>query len=157
MSATNGNEKNPVEIIFQDSTNKMQTDSCTVAAYSLSSDMLFEFNKSVLANNGALLSVKFNNLNKSEIQKIEITGHTDYIGNTEYNKNLSLERAEAVKTFFVGQGIEEEKITTHGEGSDKPIMGKQHCDKETRQENIDCLQPDRRVDIKITTQASTPR
>ncbi len=53
---------------------------------------------------------------------VEIGGHTDNTGDAEYNKELSLRRAEAVKEYIVlRQGIEPERIKTKGYGADKPV------------------------------------
>ncbi|MEJ2097712.1 MAG: OmpA family protein, partial [Deltaproteobacteria bacterium] len=53
--------------------------------------------------------------------KIVIRGHTDSIGNYEYNKRLSDFRANMVKIYFVGQGVDPDLITTMGMGPDDPI------------------------------------
>ena len=52
--------------------------------------------------------------------KMEIGGHTDDRGSAETNTKLSLERAQAVKDYFVGKGITEERLTATGFGSSKP-------------------------------------
>ena len=53
--------------------------------------------------------------------RISITGHTDNIGDREKNLALSKARAEAVKAYLVQQGIDAERIETHGAGPDEPI------------------------------------
>jgi len=53
--------------------------------------------------------------------KIEIQGYTDYVGSLSYNRDLSLERAEKVKTYFVAQGIAENRISTFGYGKRNPV------------------------------------
>jgi OOP family OmpA-OmpF porin len=53
--------------------------------------------------------------------RVEISGHTDSSGKPERNLELSAQRAEAVKTYFVGKGIAAERITTRGAGSAEPI------------------------------------
>ena len=50
----------------------------------------------------------------------KITGHTDRVGNAELNKRLSLERAEAVKSYLQNKGVNENQITCFGYGSAKP-------------------------------------
>ena len=52
---------------------------------------------------------------------ITIVGHTDSRGSQEGNEVLSLERAEAIKAFFVDSGIEPERLTTEGAGASEPI------------------------------------
>jgi NitT/TauT family transport system substrate-binding protein len=57
---------------------------------------------------------------------IEIAGNTDPNPNSdpldEYNKKLSLQRAEAVKNYFVMNGIPADRIVVVGNGSSNPIV-----------------------------------
>lgn len=52
---------------------------------------------------------------------IEIVGHTDNIGKTDYNKYLSRRRAKSVVTFLLENGISPGRLRYHGEGEAKPI------------------------------------
>ncbi len=52
---------------------------------------------------------------------IIIKGYTDTIGNYDYNKWLSLFRANIVKSFLAGKGINPTKIKTIGMGPENPI------------------------------------
>ncbi|HVZ41003.1 MAG TPA: OmpA family protein [Candidatus Kapabacteria bacterium] len=53
---------------------------------------------------------------------LQINGHTDNIGSSDFNMQLSLRRAEAVKHYLVETGtIVPERITTQGFGFSKPI------------------------------------
>lgn len=53
--------------------------------------------------------------------KLEVSGHTDAAGAREANVKLSAERAEAVKTYLTGKGVEGARITTRGAGPDEPV------------------------------------
>lgn len=53
--------------------------------------------------------------------KIEIAGHTDWVGSDEYNQKLSEARADAVKEYFLTQGVPTERITSKGYGETQPI------------------------------------
>jgi OmpA-OmpF porin, OOP family len=53
--------------------------------------------------------------------KIEIAGHSDSAGGEQYNKQLALNRAEAVKEYIVNKGISAENIHAVGYGYDYPI------------------------------------
>jgi general secretion pathway protein A len=50
-----------------------------------------------------------------------IEGHTDSVGDPNYNKLISENRAAAVKNFLVGQGIAPTRLSTAGFGSEKPL------------------------------------
>ncbi len=55
--------------------------------------------------------------------KITITGHTDYGYNTAaFNLELSRQRAENVKNWLVGKGIDASRIATNGAGDTKPLV-----------------------------------
>jgi outer membrane protein OmpA-like peptidoglycan-associated protein len=53
--------------------------------------------------------------------RIEIGGHTDNVGNKEFNKNLSTNRAKAVYTYLINKGIEENRLSYKGYDFSKPI------------------------------------
>lgn len=55
--------------------------------------------------------------------KVEIQGHTDNVGSTEFNKKLSLQRSETVKRFLIAKGVEASRLTTSGLGESQPISG----------------------------------
>lgn len=54
-------------------------------------------------------------------KSINIVGHTDKDGDTQYNYNLGLERAEQIKKYLVNKGLEPGKITTDSKGETQPI------------------------------------
>jgi general secretion pathway protein A len=53
--------------------------------------------------------------------QIIIRGYTDSTGPVDYNKRLSKFRADIVKSYFVGQGIDPERISALGLGPENPI------------------------------------
>lgn len=63
--------------------------------------------------------VRFLNSNPSVV--IEIGGHTDDVGNKDYNLQLSLRRANAVKEFLVSKGINPTRLLQKGYGDTRPI------------------------------------
>ena len=52
---------------------------------------------------------------------VQLEGHTDSIGDPESNKQLSVDRANAVKDMLVQGGIDAGRITTEGIGEERPI------------------------------------
>lgn len=54
-------------------------------------------------------------------QSVTATGHTDDVGPPPYNERLARRRAEAVKAFLVGKGLDAAMIETAGRGPSEPI------------------------------------
>lgn len=68
--------------------------------------LLFDSDKFELTDKAQINLYQFTLRNPfHEQDSIFITGHTDFTGNLEYNKELSLKRAEAVKSFLLSKGI----------------------------------------------------
>ena len=53
--------------------------------------------------------------------KVEIGGHTDAQGSDAANQRLSQRRADSVRQYLVGKGIEGERLTAVGYGEAQPI------------------------------------
>jgi len=53
--------------------------------------------------------------------RIEVSGHTDDVGQHDDNVELSRKRAESVKAWFVSNGVDGKRIETRGAGPDQPI------------------------------------
>ncbi len=60
-------------------------------------------------------------LNQIPTLKIEISGHTDNVGSSAFNKKLSERRAKAVVDYLVSKGISADRLTYVGYGEDQPI------------------------------------
>ena len=52
---------------------------------------------------------------------IEVSGHTDDTGSPHYGRNLSKQRADAVKRYLVEHGIDEKRIDSRGAYGYEPI------------------------------------
>jgi OOP family OmpA-OmpF porin len=55
--------------------------------------------------------------------RIEIGGHTDSQGSAEFNRRLSLARAEAVRSGLAERGVAAGRLTAEGYGESRPIAG----------------------------------
>ncbi len=60
-------------------------------------------------------------LKKNPKMKIEISGHTDNVGDAKYNQVLSENRAKAVYNYLINHGITAERLTYKGYGKTVPI------------------------------------
>jgi peptidoglycan-associated lipoprotein len=67
--------------------------------------------------------------------KVNIEGHCDERGSTEYNLALGDRRAAAVKQFLVSQGISADRMSTVSFGKEKPFC---------MESNEECWQQNRR-------------
>ena len=117
----------------------------------LAADALFDFDKAVLRPEGkAKLDDVVGKLKDMKLEVIIAVGHTDRIGSDKYNQKLSEKRAEAVKAHLVGKGVEANRVYTEGKGEKQPVTGDKcgKSEKKTKQ-LIECLQPDRRVEIEV--------
>lgn len=111
---------------------------------------LFEFNKSNLTQTATdkldrEVVVRFGEF--EVIQFINVNGHADRLGSAQYNQKLSERRAEAVKAYLVKQGADASKIETYGFG--KTLQVKSCPDQKERKALIECLQPNRRVEVEV--------
>jgi outer membrane protein OmpA-like peptidoglycan-associated protein len=53
--------------------------------------------------------------------KIKVEGHTDSVGGDDYNMKLSDNRANAVRTYLVGQGVDPSIVASEGFGKSRPV------------------------------------
>ena len=68
---------------------------------------------------------------------IEIGGHTDSRGPAQANQDLSERRAEAVKSYLVGNGLAAEQITVVGFGESKPLVSNSTARNRARNRRIE--------------------
>jgi outer membrane protein OmpA-like peptidoglycan-associated protein len=82
---------------------------------------LFEFDKADLKpDNRELLSRIAGVLLASHGYRIQVYGHTDDVGDDQYNQRLSERRAQAVRDYLVKAGVPEEIIESKGFGKASP-------------------------------------
>jgi outer membrane protein OmpA-like peptidoglycan-associated protein len=100
----------------------------------------FEYDKADLKTASFAELDKLIAILKKEKFKIQISGHTDNIGNKSYNLGLSSRRANSVGNYLISKGIAKDRISTEGFGSTLPISD--NNTPEGRQRN-------RRVEFKL--------
>ncbi len=120
---------------------------------SLSADALFGSDKSTVRPEGKVeLDTFSTQLGGATYESISVEGHADRMGSTAYNQTLSNARATAVKDYLVVNGkIDPAKISATGMSEGSPVTALADCsDRLPRAKLIECLQPDRRVEIEVT-------
>jgi OmpA-OmpF porin, OOP family len=86
-------------------------------------------------------------LKKNQNRNLLVEGHTDSVGNDEYNQGLSEQRATSVKSALVKRGIASERIVTIGYGKKYPLAS--NADAAGKQQN-------RRVEAIILNEGVMP-
>jgi len=116
----------------------------------LDADARFAFGKTALhpASRAALdeFAVRLESITPGTIR---LVGHADRLGSEAENQVLSEERADAVKTYLVGKGIEAHRLSTEGRGDTQPMTKAGTCGGGRSAKLIACLQPDRRVAVEV--------
>lgn len=121
--------------------------------FNLSSDVLFAFGKTELKPEGAeALTALYQQI--VEVQPKDgmatVVGYSDRIGSDANNLRLSEARAQTVADFLIDKGLPADKVTIQGNSESNPITGSQCNDIKARTALIDCLAPDRRVEVRVT-------
>jgi outer membrane protein OmpA-like peptidoglycan-associated protein len=81
----------------------------------------FDFAKATIRRDAAtLLNEIAVTLKNNPLWTLEITGHTDSIGEPGFNLKLSRARADAVKAALVKRGIASDRLQTDGVGQNEP-------------------------------------
>lgn len=82
----------------------------------------FDFDRSTLRPEAyAILDQAADTLKQWGDGKVEVAGHTDFIGTEAYNMGLSLRRAEAVANYLITKGIARERLSVKGYGESRPV------------------------------------
>ena len=117
----------------------------------MASGTLFAFDKSDLKPEGkaALDTEVVEKMKANPIYTtVRIEGHTDYLGSDEYNQALSERRANTVRNYLLAQGVEPDRLVAVGMGEDIPLVECKGI--KSRKALIECLAPNRRVEILAT-------
>ena len=107
------------------------------------SDVLFASNEAVLEPGAARNIQKIDEFMKSYPEReAVIEGHTDSVGDEDYNLGLSRDRAFAVRQALVGEGIPAYRISTQGFGEAIPVASNQSRDGRQQNRRVEVIFPD---------------
>ncbi|HEY3130439.1 MAG TPA: OmpA family protein [Acidobacteriota bacterium] len=114
----------------------------------LPSDVLFDFDKADLRPQAIPALEKVATILRSyPTAACSIDGHTDGVGNKQYNQKLSERRANSVKGWLLGHNISN-SMTVRGWGAEKPVAPNNNRD---GSDNPEGRQKNRRVEIIVKT------
>jgi OmpA-OmpF porin, OOP family len=104
-------------------------------------DVLFETGQATLLPGAALkLDPLVEYMRSHPNSSLVIEGHTDSIGSSGYNQQLSQARADAVRNYLATKGIPMERMLARGMGEDFPV---------TSNESAAGRQQNRRVEVFV--------
>lgn len=85
--------------------------------------LLFDFDKAQIKSSYQQeMTHLAQQLDKYDLHKLKIVGHTDNIGDTDYNQQLSTQRAQSVATFFTYHGFNPNDLVVLGRGASQPLL-----------------------------------
>ena len=89
----------------------------------IKSTIYFEFNKArILAKSYHILDEVVDIMLKNpQVKKVRVEGHTDNVGDADYNRRLSQSRAQAVISYIAEHGVDPSRLDAVGYGEDKPL------------------------------------
>lgn len=121
----------------------------------LSSDVLFDFDKAVLkpegkAVVGALARDWRSRGGERQLNRILLIGHTDSAGSDQYNQGLSERRARAVEAELVSMGVDPALIAASGRGESEPIASNETAEGRAKNRRVEI-----RVEGTVTEQRSS--
>ncbi|MDB5910338.1 MAG: flagellar motor protein MotB [Massilia sp.] len=115
----------------------------------LSATELFDFNSATLKMPQPKLDdIAAALIADPTITDVQITGYADRLGSAKYNLKLSQRRANAVRDYLIAKGVDASRLKAVGKGKANPVV---QCHQKKRAELIECLAPNRRVEVEQIT------
>ena len=76
-------------------------------------------------------------------KEIVVEGHTDSRGSESYNRDLSQRRAQAVASYLVGQGLDQERVQAVGRGESEPLATNDNATGRANNRRVEIIVRDR--------------
>ena len=123
----------------------------TLESVTLNVETLFEFDKATLRPEARekLDQIAERLGNYPVVTDVQVLGYTDRIGTEKYNQDLSQRRAKAVADYLSSRAqAGQSNMQVEGKGESNPVVT---CENQgSRDKLIQCLQPNRRVEVNIS-------
>jgi outer membrane protein OmpA-like peptidoglycan-associated protein len=106
--------------------------------------VFFDTGKSdILPTSETVLNRVFKTLKDNPQVNVEISGHTDNVGNKKKNQKLSEERANSVRTWLINKGISESRMTAKGYGDAQPKVANDTPENKAKNRRIEMTRTDK--------------
>jgi len=107
------------------------------------SDVLFDIGEASLKSSAMTNMDKIANFMRSYPERQAIVeGHTDNMGDDDFNLDLSRERAFSVQSALVSRGIDASRITTRNLGESMPVADNNTADGRQKNRRVEVIFPD---------------
>lgn len=104
------------------------------------SNIEFAFDSAKLTGNAfVILNRVVEKLNKYEKYNVLIEGHTDDIGEEQYNLKLSEARAKSVMDYLISKGIDKKRLSSRGMGESTPFMPNTSVENRRRNRRVEFM------------------
>jgi outer membrane protein OmpA-like peptidoglycan-associated protein len=113
----------------------------------LSGSVLFASNKSELLETAKTKLDQVAEALKSQgdDRSMVVEGHTDSQGSDAINQPLSLQRANSVRSYLVGRGVDADKISAVGMGSKQPLLDNHNAENRANNRRVEIVIQSKRL------------
>jgi len=120
---SNGDSAVTGEKLGQEAQNLQDQATSAIAALPEVETVYFDFDTSVIRDDSReVLDLHVAYLNANPMQNVVLEGHADERGTREYNNALGERRGNAVKNYFMVQGVSADRIEVISYGEEKPAV-----------------------------------
>jgi len=106
-------------------------------------DVLFDVGEATLKNTSAVNIDKLARFMSSDADRTAIVeGHTDNLGDEDFNLDLARERAFAVRAALIARGVAGSRITITSAGESRPVADNSTADGRRQNRRVEVIFPD---------------